>query len=349
MEYFVFFALVMSIFLSLGRDNKSTWHALLTLVLITYLIMLAAFRDGEHMPDYSVYVQKYLMEAYGERSDLEPSFMIISRLSSLVSADSPYVMFLIYAVMGVLIKVSAIKKISSFFFLSLTVYISNFYILMEMIQIRIGVASAFVLLAMPFLYKRKFVPFFTLITIATFFHFSSLYAFVLWLVNPREFCKKRYILIIVAAYLFYIVSEVILGIIFSNLSFFPFLSRFAAYIDASEDGDLAINPLGIYAITRLIVVAYFVCCSKRIMLCDPYFVLILKIYILGLASYIGFALFPSVSYRLGQLFMLTEIFLIPMVAFSAKRISVGKLYVICWSLLSFIMNVLFTSFFKYDI
>lgn len=349
MEFLVLLALLVAIFLSLTDGKKSNSHVILTIILIVYLILLAAFRDGEYMPDYEVYVQKYFGEIQGNRSEIEPSFMIVSNISNWIYPGSPYVMFLLYAIIGVSLKIVALRKISSLFFLSFVVYISNFYILLEMIQIRIGAASAFILLSLIPLYKRKFLQFALLVSIATFFHFSSLYAFVLWLLNPKEFSRKKFIFIIIVSYVFYFVGKLFLEGLFNQLASFQFLSRFEAYSSVTDDEDMAINPLGIYAITRLIVVLFFISFSKKLQNYSPYFPIFLKIYTIGVATYIGLALFPTISYRLGQLFMLVEIFLIPMMVYTVKRKGIGKLYVIGWSLLTFIMNVMFTTFFKYGV
>lgn len=349
MEFLVLLALLIAIFLSLTDGKKSNGHVILTIMLIVYLILLAAFRDGEFMPDYEVYVQKYFREIQGDRSEIEPSFMIVSNISNWIYPSSPYVMFLLYAMMGVPLKIVAMRKISSFFFLSLVVYISNFYILLELIQIRIGAASAFILLSLIPLYKRKFLQFALLVSIATFFHFSSLYAFILWFLNPKDFNRKKFVFILLVSYVFYFTGKVFLEGLFNEFVSFQFLSRFEAYSSATDDDDMAINPLGLYAITRLAIVLFFISFSRKLQAFSPYFPLVLKIYTLGVATYIGFAMFPTISYRLGQLFMLVEILLIPMLVYIVKRKGVGKIYVIGWSLLTFIMNVMFTTYFKFEV
>ena len=148
--------------------------------------------------------------------------------------------------------------------------------------------------------------------------------------------------------MFYIIGEVVLGAFLNELALLPLVGKVAVYAMVAEEESMIINPFGLYAITRLIVVTFFIAKSEKLLDSCPISPLIIKIYTLGVASYIGFAIFPNIAYRLGQLFMLTEIFLIPMLVYAVNRRSLGKLYVIGWSLLTFVMNVCFTTFFKFE-
>jgi hypothetical protein len=153
-----------------GRESSA-------IILVIALICLAGFRLPSR--DYGAYMLAY--EAGGiER--FEPSFTVISKIAKSIH-DSPYTLFVIYAILGVSIKILSMRKLSSFFYLSIIVYLSNFFILNELIQIRAGVAAGILLFATKYIYERNFPYFIILCGIATLFHYSSVVFIPLYLVS----------------------------------------------------------------------------------------------------------------------------------------------------------------------
>ena len=138
------------------------------------LIIIAGFRDGSEMPDYATYQGLYDQGiSYNFMYLIELSFIYIVKLSHLIASGNAVVLFVIYAILGVSLKLYAITKISTLYFFSLVIYISNYFILQEMIQIRAGVATAFILISLVFVYNRNLKLFLASIGLAIFFHYSS--------------------------------------------------------------------------------------------------------------------------------------------------------------------------------
>ncbi len=340
-----FYAVIIALAIRTGR--KEFIFALGTLYAI--LILFAAFRDGSMMPDYKVYSDKYSWEISGAGSDLEPSFKIICLFANILSPGNPYIMFLMYAILGVTLKFYSFKKLAPFFFFSIVIYISNFYILHELIQIRVGVATAILMIALVPLYERKYMKFFLLVIIATFFHYSSLAALVLWFFNPHTFSKGKWILLIIGGYVLYLGSGVILESLVGLLSGMPLLGKLVAYMDITRRNELALNPFGIYALTRLIICLFFISKYRVIAMYNKYYPFLLKVYVFGFFIYVAFASFPDIGYRISMLFMVTEIFLIPLAIFVTKKRLIGKLGVIAFGLLTILLNIFYTSYFSYSL
>lgn len=64
-------------------------------------------------------------------------FWIINQFNQLLLGGNDQIFFLIYAILGVTIKIIAINRLSSFTLLSVYLYICLYFVLHEMTQIRI--------------------------------------------------------------------------------------------------------------------------------------------------------------------------------------------------------------------
>lgn len=95
---------------------------------------------------------------------IEPTFEIISYLTNF----NERIVFFIYA-LAVSIKFLAIRQISKFPFLSIFTYISLYFVLLEMTQIRAGVAIGIFLLSIKDIYNRNLINFSLKIIAATLF------------------------------------------------------------------------------------------------------------------------------------------------------------------------------------
>jgi len=126
-----------------------------------------------------------------------------------------------YAFLGVLIKFLAISKISPYPALSIVVYVSFFYILHEMTQIRAGVAIGLVFWSIIDVAKNNKKNFLIKILIATLFHYSAIVFIMLYFIGTK-FRKTE-----LALYFFL----PILGIIFMYTNLFkPIIYSLPEYL-----------------------------------------------------------------------------------------------------------------------
>lgn len=327
------------------KDNISkkalAWQALV-------LIIFAGFRDGENMPDYNTYMMLY----YSNLDDMatiitEPSFMLISKIANFIVKNEHLVMFLLYAAIGVSMKTIAIQKLSIFVPLSMVIYISNYYILHEMIQIRFGVATALVLLSIPSVVDHKWKKFTCIIIAATFFHYSAIVAGLIYFLAKNQFKEKKYTLIIFVAYLVCLFASGIFDVIFQ---FFPASDaalKLTTYTDSSRMEAYTINPFGMYILTRIIIFGFFAYNVNKIRPHYKYIDLLLKMYTIGICAYVALSKFPEIAVRMSHLFTISEILIIPCMVLLFRKKKAGKLAVITYAFLAFVMNVLFTTYFIY--
>ncbi len=313
------------------------------------LIFVAGLRIGDKMPDYQTYIGMYQQIAGGSFSYfIEISFVYIAEFANYIAKGQAGLLIFIYAVIGVSVKLFSIKKLSKLYFFSLVIYISNYYILHEMIQIRAGVATGFVLVAIVPLFERKKLNFFILISLATLFHYSSLIFLLLWFLKPESFKSIYYLLLIPIAYFIHFTKTDPISLI---LKFLPsdILSAKMDYVDKDRAENLAINVVGVFALTRIIIVLYFTYFQHCIQKQNQYFILLLKCYTLGIFSYIALADYPEIAVRIGYTLMATEIIIIPSLIYTIKGNLIPRFIVIAYAILAFLLNIYFTTYFNWEL
>jgi hypothetical protein len=312
-----------------------------------FLICISGFRIGDVMPDYATYTSLYFqISSVFNTYLIEPSFILIVELSNLIYRNEPIVLFVIYAILGVSFKFLAIKKLSNFFFFSVFIYISNYFILHEMIQIRNGVASALILLSSAYAYNREKKKFIFLILSATFFHYFSLIFFFLWFLKPNNFKKYIYIGLIPLAYLIYFINLDFVNMILEN---FPLDgTKLTVYANADRREQFRLNVFGIFIITRIIIFIYFVIFSKSIKRHNKYFYFLIKCYGIGVFIYIALSNYPEIAVRISQTLFLSEIIIIPTLIFTFKNRNFSRFIILLFGLLNFLLNVYFTTYFNYS-
>ena len=104
----------------------------------------------------------------------------------------------IYAALGIGLKFYALRKLTPLYFLTMVIYMGNYYVLHDFIQIRAGVSSAMLLIAIKPLTEGNRKKAFLCFLIAAVFHYSSL-AFLPILFFRNDISKLwKYILIGIA-------------------------------------------------------------------------------------------------------------------------------------------------------
>ena len=156
--------------------NSARTGAFLVVGLV--LALLAGFRPDDVDHDYMNYVGMYY-ESFA--IDTEITFIVIASIVEMLF-DNVVFVFVIYAFIGVFLHLYAIKRLTSLWFLSLLVYLSSFYLLHGMNQIRVGVSAGFFLLALHHLQERDKRRYVMCAILATLFHYTSVILFFFLLV-----------------------------------------------------------------------------------------------------------------------------------------------------------------------
>lgn len=171
--------LILSIFaivvvLAFLEDYMQSWQKLLFLIGIGIaLICIATFKpmtttDAEIYEYYFYYNDDELVELV-----TEPTYIQLSRLVMAMGGEV-IVIFFIFSMISIPIKLFALWKCTPYIFTAMIVYVGIYFPMHDVVQIRCGVATAFLLLALIPLAKRQYWQATGLMLVATLFHYSSL-------------------------------------------------------------------------------------------------------------------------------------------------------------------------------
>jgi hypothetical protein len=143
--WFYYLLFLFIAFSSIWRFKQKYWVVFLWAF---FLFLIAALRNENVDRDYLTYILNYEQTAKRLALTIEPTFYLFSIIARSIF-DNVIFLFIIYAFLGVFIKIYAISKLSKELYLfSFLVYFSNFFLLHEMTQIRAGVAAAFILISL---------------------------------------------------------------------------------------------------------------------------------------------------------------------------------------------------------
>ena len=171
------------------RDKKMI-YAFLGVI----MIFIAGLREVGSTPD----TESYEMMFYAKEGDLmalltEPSFNIIVELVQSFSLGVT-ALFFVYAILAIPIQLTALWKLSKIPFLTLTIYVSYYYMMHDLVQIRCAVASGLFLWAIYFYVEHKRLYTFLLILLGTFFHYSAAAGLVIFFLGNGFPKWQKYIL-----------------------------------------------------------------------------------------------------------------------------------------------------------
>lgn len=287
-----------------------------------FLIGFAIF-CRKYSPDYSTYLLAYQEIIMGYDSAMEYSFAWISRFVEIVFGDSIGV-FVVYALLGISLKLWAINKLTELDFLSVAIYLSCYFMLHDMIQIRAGVVSGLLLLSIRPAYDRNYKLFFGLVAIACIFHYSAVALFVLWFVSGRSIKRWFWLVLLAIVYslnFFNIGPSTYLG----NLDLEIANVRIASYYQALQNVQrVEVNVFNPAQLLRCCLFLFLLWKIRLIHEHNKYAYILIKIFLLGLCCLVFFSAIPVIAYRFSELFLIVEIILYPLICYVFVNKNLGK-------------------------
>ena len=171
--------LILSIFaivvaMSFAEDYLPSWEKMLVLFMIGIaLICISAFKPMTTADAESYEYNYYNNENFIVEITTEPTFIYLSRFY-ISQGLGIFFIFLTYALIAIPVKLIALWKASPYVFTAMIVYMGVYYPLHDVVQIRCGVASSFLLMSIIPLAKRQYYKATFLTIIAALFHYSAL-------------------------------------------------------------------------------------------------------------------------------------------------------------------------------
>ena len=339
----LFFLLMLITSFSFFDQEKDIKTFLIYAACVVWLFLLAGFRPYGVDEDSMNYLSLY----YNAESELiEPSFFLISNTVSRVFND-PRGVFVIYAFISVFVKGFSIARLTSLWFLSLAVWISHFYIMQDLTQIRVAVSSGFFLFAIYFLAGKHRWLYLLIVFVSILFHYSSAILLALvFLSNKKLTGIMRKILGIVplVAYVLYF-----LKVDFVMLFPIPYIQNKIEIYEALRDSGVAGDEINVFNVAMLLkLVAYYLLLWKYevVVAYNKYLPILLKIFAVSYFCFVALAFLPVLSFRLSELLGVVDILLIPLLAYAVRPRSAGIALVSVYSLGIFLLNIYYNEYLK---
>ncbi len=297
-----------------------------------FLMIIAAFRPSSCCADYGTYVDYYNYISGISYTFLEPSYFLIVKISKFLF-NGPIGVFIIYSILGVSLKGIAIKKLTKYYTVSLILYFGSFFLLHEMTQIRVGVASGILLLSILYIKEEKFIKFILSMVVGCLFHYSLIIFVPFYFVDRYKINKFAYIGSLVGIYIITlaginfltILQYVKLGFLSAKISTYQLLLQQGVF-----GGISIINPL-LYL--RMGIVIFFIINHELLIKKNVYAVIIIKIYFFSVLAFIGFSALPVLAGRVSQLLGVVEIILVPYGIYILKPKYVAAVLFVIFALL----------------
>ena len=319
------------------------WVVFTTLVVV--LTLMAGLRPIGIDKDSWQYYAYYL----GKFDDMvEYSFILISDIVRVAFGDVRGVFF-IYALIAIPLKCYVFTKLSNEIFLLLGVYMSNFLILHDMTQIRVGAAMAFIFLGFYYLTQGRRWPCFFLILIATAFHVSAV--LMLAILIFRNVALRSWHRIVLALIPFLALTSVFFDVNVSTLIPIEFIqSKLEVYEDLKEKGLVEAEKINIFnaAIMLKIAVYYFLLWKYDVVkqYC-PYLTLLLKIFALSYVCLGVFNFLAVLACRINELFGFVEILMVPLIIHAISPKYVARVLLLIYMVGIFLLNVMYAELLKF--
>lgn len=232
------------------------------------------------------------------------SGFVVSTLVIKTIINNSLVWLCIVALLSLALKFFAIRRLSPFPFISLLVIMSGYYISLEFLQIRQGLALGFILVSLVFLVRNKFYLFYLFVIIASLFHISAFVFILARIFKNRSFHPLILLSLVLLSFVFIFVpiKDIIVWFIQKILFFNGF--AYSKLMSYSEGRYAEIVGLSSIQIWYLSIVSFFLY-YKRFFSKDGKYNLLLNIYVLGIIMNFTFNSF-SVLLRASYYFLVVE-------------------------------------------
>ncbi len=340
MEWILFAILLIVCSLSLIEDRLQKYNVTIYISIAIVLILFAGLREvgfDRDSENYEYYFYNYDDPAL--ELGVEYSFRLISRFIQFFSNEI-HALFLFYALVGVSLKMFALKRLTSFWYLPIAIYIGNYYILHDLTQIRASIVSGLTLLAIPFIYqgKRKIAT--SILLIGCIFHYSTLALLPAVFFSSKDMTERDRWIWGALLPLGYIIH--FLPVNFTTLVNIPYITDKIVVYEELRDKGIAGDEINIFNLVFLvkcilyIYVLYFYDTIKQF---DKYLPIVVKFMGICVFAFPCFSKLPVLSFRISELYGIVEIVMFTYITYTILPKWLGKVVVNAAAIILFVINV----------
>ncbi len=334
------------VFLAFFEDEEMQGKSWLLFLVGMILTLCAAFRPEGLDKDYLSYLGYYNNPNSGMALLTEPTFRLICSIARVFGL--PVLIFVIYAFLAIPLKTYSITRISPFWYLSILVWFSHLYIVQDMTQIRVAVASALYLFSIPFLADGQKWKFLLIVAAAILFHYSSLFLLPIVFLDNSPLNRWKKLFLLVVPMVFYFTSVISIDLLY--LIPIPFIQeKIVVYEEMREYSGMfdELNTFNIMALFRLFT--YYLLMWKYDVVSRnyKYTPLLIKIFCYSICIYSGLSFFPVFAVRAQELIGTIDFVAIPLLVFTMRPVWFGRLAVIIYVVGVFIADLFLYDYFKF--
>lgn len=268
------------------------------------------------LPLYMLVLQP---KAFFLADSVEPSFLLISSLLKFIFPfDTGYaILIFLFALAAVGLKLKAIHDYSEFAFFSLFIYVCDYFLLHEIVQVRAGLAAGIAMMSFRYIISRDFGKFALVILLATMFHYSAIIFFPFYFLNTKNINPLTYIAVIVVPYLLMkagvdpitLLSKYDLGVYSEKIRIYQAEQFFKGF---------KINEMNATLLFQLLLSGFLLYYRKELPEKSPYGILFLKINMISIGVFYLFMPLAVFAFRLWEMLNIILIFLIPYLIYFIK-------------------------------
>lgn len=298
--------------------QKSSGGSKLIFLFLAVLLVAACILKPENIADYAEYQRLYNYNSlglnYNER--LEPTFLWIADIS-----PTFLILIFIYALISIYLNLRVIQRYSCNVPVSLLLYLSPYFVLHDMIQIRAAVACALMLWAITYIPSRDWKRYFALITVAVLFHKSALIFAPIYFLSGTKLNKSFYSIVIIAL-LAAAAIHISVGLL---IKYIPIPAVQVYYATYAFSYWKAAPSVGMVIFGKCVMALWMIRKIENIQSVFPYAIISLKIFIASIACFILFTDIPVMAGRLYEATGVIDIYamaMFPLVAPKWKKLLV---------------------------
>lgn len=279
------------------------------LILLVFLVINCVWKEPT-LPDTQMYEIYYRKGTTRGDREIEPTFDMISSVSPTFLA-----LLAIFAILSCGTSLYGILKNSPNIWLSLFAYLSYYYVLHDMIQLRAAVACGIMLIGIRYACERKWWIFFPLCLTAFYFHYSASVFFIFYFLPRKRLYKYFWAALLIGALLFSMTGGR-MGFIAKYIPLNFVQNYLESYVGSKT---FVASELGVSRVFKVFVALMMLFNLDRIKRHYPYAPLVLILYIFSLLCYLLFGDIPVLQGRMGELFGVAEIFALAMFPLISRK------------------------------
>lgn len=303
----------------------------LLIFIVLSLALLAGLRGQEVSRDYLTYqyafdtIHNFMGDTpWANFGIYEPGFIgtiLLFKVFFLQNYGIAIMLFFAFA--SVILKIFVIDRFAINPYLVILLYFSHYFIIHEMTQIRIGLASSIFLLSLVFYFQNNYKAYIIMILLAAMFHYSALGYLILLLLNKTTFNRYIYSVLLLLSFIFAFVKLPLfnlVGSIFSAVDSSGKLGTYSTIIEYNLADDIKVfNIINLLKIFCSVYLMFLV--PKYDLLKDKRLIFFLKCNIISVFVLSLFSGVPLVAFRISELYGVVSMFIF---AYMAKYLPFSK-------------------------